>query len=216
MRLRLLMVFVMASMMGSSVLAADSTSQKKFEEQRRRIKEKETEMNGSKWDVVLGSLDPKIKGQKDTFIFQDNQVTSTGMSKRGFGSTNYTVTVPDEADSDLGIWETMKTGKDGVIFIRGEWAKEAMRGYVTEQLEEGKKVNEYTFNTSTRIAISPSSSEEPGSGSLKSDATSSKETGNDDSSPNALVSRETHSTSVSSFAPGTTNEVSKTTKKRGY
>jgi len=221
MLLKLLIVFMMGLMMGSSVQAADDASvvspksrspeeQKKLDEMRKRIREKETEMNGSKWEVVLGSLDPKIKGQKDTLLFQNRQMISVDMSKRGFGPTNYTVSVPPEEDSEGGIWETMKTGKDGVIFIRGEWEKDNMHGFVTEQLEEGKKINEYIFTTSSRVAVSPTSSEDP------SDLTSLNKTSNDDSGPKVLVSKETPLATVSSFTPGTTDEVSKPAKKRGY
>src|SRR3989338_6556734 len=215
MLLRLLMVFVMALTVGSSVQATeDDISQKKLDELRKRINEKKSEINGSQWEVVLGSLDPKIKGQKDTLLFQNDQVTSAGMSKRGFGPTNYTVSVPQEEGSEGGIWETMKTGKDGVIFMRGEWENDNMRGDVTEQLDGGKEFHEYIFTTSSRMAVSPTSSEGSVQAPLQSGMTDPDIAGNDGSGSGALVSKETSSKSITSFTPGTTDEISKTSKKR--
>lgn len=217
MRLKLLIFLLIASMAGSPVLAADKTSQEKLEEQRKLINEKRSEINGSKWEVLLGSLDPKFKEKKDTFVFQDDQVSSAGMSKRGFGPTNYTITVPEDADSDVSVWETMKTGKDGIIFIRGEWTKDRMRGDVTEQLDGGKEVREYIFTASSRETVSPTSSSEGSlQTALQSNTTDQDPAVVDSSGARALVSKESTKKSVTSFTPGTTDEISKTSKKRGY
>ena len=181
MLLRLMLVLMVGLVMGSSVQAAgdkdevNSDKQKKIAEQRKEIEERVKEINGSKWEVVLSSTDPKVKEVKDTFLFQDKQMTSTKLSERGFGATNYTVSLPS-VETDFGVWETMKTGAEGVLFMRGEWNKERMRGTVTEQLDGGKKVVEYSFKTESRQAVSPTSKEnkdednEPSEGSILEDA----------------------------------------------
>ncbi len=100
-----------------------------------------------------------MKGAKDTFTFQNGQFKSTGYQKRGFSPTNYTITIPSETE-ETGIWETMLSGEEGVVFIRGEWNKETMNGSITEQLEDGKEIFEHSFSTNSRVAISPTSAEE--------------------------------------------------------
>ena len=135
--------------------------QKKIQNIRERVKEKKEELNGSSWELTLKSTsDPKAKPIQDTFTFQDDKVTSKGYEKKGFASTNYTVSVSPDPATDMAVWETMKTGSDGVVFIRGEWLKDSMQGNVTEQLDEGKKVNEYYFNSDARKAIAKSSKKE--------------------------------------------------------
>jgi hypothetical protein len=193
-----MVVVVMMFMVGFPVGAAEikgrtQTEQKKIDETRKRIQEKKTELNGSRWEVVVdSSTDPKKKGEKDTFVFQDDQFTSNNMSKRGYASTNYTVSVPSE-ESDSGVWETMKTGKDGVIFVRGEWMKEKMQGSVTEQLDGGKKVKEYTFSTTSREAI-PASSSKDESTESGNNVTHLDKTSNDNIGSKVLVSKETVAT----------------------
>lgn len=129
----------------------------KLAEKRKKIGEKKKELNGSEWEVTVKSQDKKEKEVKDTLTFQNNQVRSASLSKRGFSSTNYTVALPD--GSETAIWETMKTGKDGVIFMRGEWNGETMTGSINENLDGGKVVREYYFTSSARAAVAPTSTE---------------------------------------------------------
>lgn len=164
--------------------------EKKLAEVRKKIDEKKKELNGSNWELLLSSSDPKINGQIDTFTFQNGQFNSKNFSGRGFVWTNYTITMPSE-EGETAVWETMQTGSEGIIFIRGEWNKEMMNGNITEQLEEGKKVKDYTFTTASRKSIPPTS-EAP------ADAP--------DTPTKALVSKEVAKT-VAAFEPGTTDEI---------
>ena len=156
--------------------------QKKIAAMRKQIQVMRTEINGSSWDVAFNSSSPELKGQKDTFIFQNGQMDSKSMSKRGFGVTNYTVTAPAE-DSQIAVWETMKTGKDGIAFLRGEWKDEVMTGTISERLDEGKTTREYYFTSSSRVGVSPTSEEDNAAGSSLAD---NKEAG----VAKALVSKE--------------------------
>ena len=189
-----------------------AAEEKKIAETRKRIDEKKTELNGSSWEVVLGSSsDPKMKGEKDTLTFQNGQFSSKNLSKRGFSPTNYTISLPSE-DSKTAVWETMQTGKDGLVFIRGEWEKEQMRGDISEQLEGGKKTKEYYFTTASRIAIPPTSKEEEKTGVPKTADSTGTAGSKSGSSADLLVSKEGQK--VAAFEPGTTNEQTQTRTKR--
>ncbi len=136
--------------------------EKKIIEKRKRIADKKTDLNGSSWDVVYTtSTNPKQKGQKDLFTFQNGQFNSKELIDRGFTWTNYTISVPNE-ESELAVWETMQTGKEGIVFIHGEWIKDQMTGSITEQLDGGKKVIEHSFSTSNRETIPDTTEESEG------------------------------------------------------
>jgi hypothetical protein len=109
--------------------------------------EKKLELNGSSWDVVLmpaGSAEG-IVGE-DIYTFAGGQFRSKALMSRGFVNTNFMVSLPG-GTSDLAVWETMQTGKDGVVFLHGEWVKDKMWGTITEQLEGGRKIVDHTFIT---------------------------------------------------------------------
>ncbi len=135
-----------------------AADEKKLAEKRKLIAEKQKDLNGSRWEVLVQSRDKKEKDEKDVLTFQDDQIQSERLSKRGFGSTNYTISVP--GGEGAGVWESMKTGSDGVVFMRGEWSKEAMSGSVNEQLEDGKVIKEYYFTSNLRKTIPPTSKPE--------------------------------------------------------
>lgn len=171
----------------ASIPQRSADEEKKITEIRKRVEEKKTELNGSSWELILNSSDPKEKKIEDTFTFQNGQFKSKNLENRGFVSTNYTISVPS-ADSETAVWETMQTGKEGVVFVRGEWEKETMRGDITEQLDGGKKVKGYYFTTTSRLAISPTSKEEEKAGSSKTDAAALAGTVSNESK--VLVSKE--------------------------
>lgn len=184
-----------------------SEEEKIITESRKRVAEKRLDLNGTSWGVVYTvSSEPKMKNQKDTFVFQDNQFKSDLLAKRGFTSTNYTITVPPSETSEIGVWETMQTGKEGQIFIRGEWAKDQMSGRITEQLEGGKKVVEHSFTTRGREAIAPMTEKE---NKPTKNIDLPKIEGKPAPTGTALVSKEAEA-EVTAFEPGTTQEVKKT------
>ena len=127
---------------------------------RELAKMKKEELNGSRWEVEMKSQDPKVKDRKDVFTFQNNQVSSKVLSKRGFGPTNYTVSA--KKNSDLAVWETMQTAKEGVVFIRGQWTAEGMEGNLTEKLDDGETDIRYYFTSAKLEDIAATSAEEEG------------------------------------------------------
>ena len=128
----------------------------KVAEMKKKVEAKKAELNGSQWEVLVTSSDGKNKDAKDTLVFQNGQVTLKGFAEQGFNTTNYTITVP-EGDG-MTVWETMQTSpKEGVVFIRGEWKGDEMRGIISQQLEGGKTNKDYTFKTASKVAIDPMS-----------------------------------------------------------
>ena len=175
--------------------------EKQVIEMRKRSAEKRKDLNGSRWEVsFLSSSDPKLKGKEDVFVFQDGVFSSEAFVKRGFTPTNYSITVPMDDKSETGVWETMQAGKDGLIFIRGEWTKDSMSGDITEQLQDGKVVLSHRFKTISRKAISTESSK---SGASKGE----EKVPEGASNQKALVSKEDDK-EVASFLTGTTQESS--------
>jgi hypothetical protein len=130
--------------------------EKKRQERQKKISEKSLELNGSRWEVGLAPASGK--DTTDILTFQDNQIRSENLEKKGFASTNYTISVQE--GSDTAVWETMKTGKDGVVFMRGEWIKDSMNGVIIEQLKDGKETNEHSFKSAKRSAVAPNSPED--------------------------------------------------------
>jgi hypothetical protein len=125
--------------------------EKKVAEHRKLMAEKLKEINGSKWEVGLKPADPKDKETTDVLTFQNNQIDSKEFSSRGYGPTNYTITMPE--GSQTATWETMKTSSDGTVFMRGEWNKDMMSGSIVEQLDKGKKTREYYFSSKAKKEV---------------------------------------------------------------
>ena len=152
--------------MGGMALAKDIVEEKakpsvadetKKAQIRKVIEERKSELNGSEWKVTLSSSDPKAKSEEDVLTFQNGQVKSKNFAARGFSATNYTVSIPE--GSDMAVWETMQTSeKEGVVFIRGEWKGDQMRGVISQQLQGGT-TRDYNFTTAGKIAIAPVSEE---------------------------------------------------------
>lgn len=128
-------------------------------EMRKKTEAKKAELNGSEWEVTLiNSADPKAAPEKDVLTFQNGQVNSKSLAGRGFKPTNYTITLQEGSDET--VWETMQTSpSEGVVFIRGEWKDDAMRGIVSQQLEGGK-TRDYSFTTSGKTTVSPTTPKE--------------------------------------------------------
>lgn len=151
----------------------------KAAEMHKLVTEKQAELNGSKWQMTLGSHNAKAKMKEDTFLFQDNQMTSLAYKDLGFGATNYTVTVPEgqEKGKERAYFETMKTGPKGeVVFLKGEWQGKLMQGNITEQIKEGD-TREYWFTSAPRVDIPKESKQEDKDGKkeeAKADVKASK------------------------------------------
>ena len=102
-----------------------------------REEEVRATLDGTTWplDVTPLSVGGKVKGYKDTVTFTARQVTSDKLSKGGYPSSNYSLTIGDDG---VPVWETMQTKEAaGVVFWRGELHGSAMRGVVSKHPTEG-------------------------------------------------------------------------------
>ncbi len=184
----LMNVLVLAPAYAVKDKKSDGKQDKEQAEMRKRVEAKKTELNGSQWEVSLVSSDPQVKPEADVLTFQNGQVTSKALASKGFTSTNYTIT-PGPGEDDWAVWETMQTGRDGVVFIRGEWLKEEMRGIISNQLPEGKS-RDYSFSTKKRVSVSPTS-EKPKETAAAAAVTPSSAAKASSATGSALVSKET-------------------------
>lgn len=125
---------------------------KKEEARRKAVEKKRSELEATEWNVALKPRDSKSKPENDTFIFQNGEFKSENRAKRGFNSTNYTVSIP-EGDLDSAVFETMQMGKEGYIFIKGQWVKASMQGEIMEQLDGGKLIRQYYFTNAKMTRI---------------------------------------------------------------
>ncbi len=105
---------------------------------------KETEavalLNGTKWSIELIPLsgEKAKRPLKDTLKFEKGKVLSEAMSKEGYPTTNFTLTM----NGNTPVWETMQTKEgSGVCFWRGERQGEAMRGILSKHPTEGPSVD---------------------------------------------------------------------------
>lgn len=138
--------------------AAAPKADPKKEERRKKVEAKKAELNGSQWEVNLTALDGKGRPEVDVLTFQNGQVTSKSFAAKGFTPTNYTISVED--GNEMTVWETMQTSpKEGVVFIRGEWKEDLMRGIVSQQLEGGK-TRDYSFASASKVAVDPTTKSE--------------------------------------------------------
>ena len=143
--------FSMTAAYAKNDAPAKTDAVKKLEDSRQLIDQKKKELNGSEWQLDMTSSDAQGKAEKEVFTFQNGQVTCKMLTARGFKPTNYTISVPE--GSDMAVWETMQTNdKSNVVFIRGEWKEDSMRGVISEQLEGGK-TRDYSFASAGKIAV---------------------------------------------------------------
>ncbi len=137
--------------------AKEKSDVEKMEEQRKMVEEKKKDLNGTSWPIDIKSSSGKgaLSGS-DQLVFQDGKFTSKKMSKKGYPSTNYTITPSENGPS---VWETMQTSAgDGVSFWRGEWTKDSMTGVINRQVKDSTE--DYYFASSGKEKISPTSENE--------------------------------------------------------
>lgn len=95
------------------------------------------QLDGTRWSLQVTPLSggEKVKSQKDTVTFDTKQISSERLSKAGFPTSNYTLTVGDDG---VAVWETMQTKEgEGVAFWRGELHGSTMRGVLSKHPAEG-------------------------------------------------------------------------------
>ena len=124
-------------------------------------------LEGTAWHLELKPLGGAGKGQKDTLTFKGRQVTSERLTKAGYGSSNYSLTVGDDLSV---VWETMQTKEGaGPAFWRGELAGDLMRGTLSQQTLDGP-ATDFSFSgaltgameVSAPVPAPPAPKEQPG------------------------------------------------------
>jgi len=96
------------------------------------------ELNGTKWSVELtpSSGEGAKKSVKDTLTFEGGKVSSQSLSRDGYPTSNFTLTIGN--DGSTTVWETMQTKEGvGVAFWRGERQADAMHGVLSKHLGDG-------------------------------------------------------------------------------
>lgn len=88
------------------------------------------ELDNTEWSIELraqGNIADSYP-EFDKLVFKEGKITSHYFSKRGFASSNYTLTLQDNKL----IWETMQKNSQGqTLFWRGEVEEENMQGTVS-------------------------------------------------------------------------------------
>ncbi|MDD5348015.1 MAG: hypothetical protein PHT59_05315, partial [Candidatus Omnitrophica bacterium] len=115
---------------------------------------KMNELNNTEWQIELVPLTGKGKKEFDAVIFRNNQVSIASYSKKGFPTTNYTLTI--QGDGRI-TWETMQTSeKAGVAFWRGDLdAKmQTMSGVVSYQVTKTAR-NDFSFVSTSKKEVPP-------------------------------------------------------------
>lgn len=95
------------------------------------------QLDGTQWSLQLnpssGAKD--VKPQKDTISFTKRQVSSAFLTKAGYPTSNYSLTLGNDGRA---VWETMQTKEgEGVTFWRGEIEGAVMHGVLSKHPLEG-------------------------------------------------------------------------------
>ena len=95
------------------------------------------QLDSSQWSIELSPMSgerPKHT-PTDTVSFSGGKISSEHLGKEGFGTSNFTLTVGDDA---VPIWETMQTNdKQDTAFWRGEIHGEKVSGILSRHGADG-------------------------------------------------------------------------------
>jgi len=134
---------------------ADKAIEKELKDKRDAVAKKMNMLNNTEWQIEMAPMAAaaaKAKKEIEIVTFKNSQVTFTGFGKKGFPTTNLTLTIQDDGSV---IWETMQTSeKNGVCFWRGELDKTMMnmRGVLSHKVDAKTKLD-YSFASTARKAI---------------------------------------------------------------
>ena len=121
--------------------------------------ETRAKLKGTTWNLELKPLGGTGKSQKDTLTFTEREVTSTHLTKAGYGTSNYSVNVGDDLSV---VWETMQTKEgEGPAFWRGELLPgDVMRGVLNQQHTDGQSTD-FSFSGAQTGKAEPPAQAEP-------------------------------------------------------
>jgi hypothetical protein len=132
----------------------DKARDEVFRAKRAIAQKKLNELNNTEWAIELTPMVAKGKKEADTVTIRNGQVTIASYAKKGFPTTNFTLTVQEDGTV---IWETMQTSeKSGIAFWRGELDSkmQVMKGVVSYQIDKKTK-NDFSFISTARKNIPP-------------------------------------------------------------
>ena len=134
------------------VSQSDKARSEELKVKKAQAQRKLNELNNTEWSIDLTAMTAKGKKEIDVISFTNKQVAIAGFVKKGFPTTNFTLTVQEDGSV---IWETMQTSdKSGIAFWRGELDSkmQVMRGVVSHQIDQNKKTD-YSFVSSAKRNI---------------------------------------------------------------
>lgn len=140
----LVLALLMVPVFSGRIQAADDAKA-----QLEKIAAKKAELNDHEWNIKLSSASDKSKVSEDTLVFKDQMFESKTSTEKGYKPTNYTVSLQEGGPT---VWESMQSLEDGkVVFWRGEWEGESMRGVMSRQIGDGKNDDYYFSSVSSKV-----------------------------------------------------------------
>lgn len=146
----LVLLAVPAGAHGKEQQEGSSLAAERAERERRAA----SQLNGTTWTVDMTPLsgEKAQKPLKDTLTFDAGKVTSQVLSRDGYPTSNYTLTIHDDGAV---VWETMQTKEGaGVAFWRGERHGDTMRGILSRHPAEGASLD-YSFSGTAAASEAP-------------------------------------------------------------
>ncbi len=135
--------WLMSSVLGFMLLVLMAMAQPAFAEEAKGLKpediaklseEAQKTLNGFAWTLEVSPSGVKKEDRKstpDTLIFKDGKMSSEGLAKKGYGTSNYTLSIGDDG---IPVFETMQRDEnEGVAFWRGELVDGQIRGVISVQ-----------------------------------------------------------------------------------
>ena len=102
------------------------------------------QLNDTRIEVAVRSLagSSDHAAQQDVLEFREGKLHSRALGDQGFAPSKYTMS---RREDGIVVWETAQADKTGtIVYWRGEWDGQAMRGIVTRHAP-GKAQASYTF-----------------------------------------------------------------------
>lgn len=99
-------------------------------------------MDGTIWTLELTPLNGGKKAHQDTLTFEGRTISSSRLTQKGYGSTNYGLLMSGDG---ILSWETMQRNARGdTVFWRGALDGEMIRGTLHMRSRKGKQIK-YSF-----------------------------------------------------------------------
>lgn len=112
--------------------------------EKKKLQEKQEELNNTEWEIEVlpSSGTESALWNNDILRFKEGEIISEKFKAEGYPTSRYTVRIK----ADKGCWETMQSKEDSktIIFWRGDWDKDKMKGMFSIQKESGN-VESYSF-----------------------------------------------------------------------